>query len=95
MGLLSAISYLPARAYFDMLCVPPIPSMVVPDPNGYLVLARLASEVKEEALLMTATPGSEALRTVSAANRELLKEARQALQLPHSVPVNYNRLKST
>lgn len=89
-GLLSAISFLPAQAYFDMLCVPPRPNTVVPDPNGYLVLANLGSDVEQEALLMTATPGIKALRTVSAANRERLKEARQALQLPHRVPVNYS-----
>lgn len=41
---------------------------------------------------MTATPGMAALRTVSAANRERLKEARQALQLPHAVPVNYESI---
>jgi hypothetical protein len=76
-------------AYFKMLCVSPIPRIEAPDPNGYLVLAKLGGEL-EHAGILTGDPLSETeLREFVDANRNRLKAAHAALELPHVVPVDY------
>jgi hypothetical protein len=76
-------------AYFKMLCVLPIPRIEEPDPNGYVMLAKLGGEL-EHAGILTGDPLSETeLREFVDANRKRLKAAHAALELPHVAPVDY------
>jgi hypothetical protein len=84
-----AASVVVGAAYFKMLCVLPIPRIEAPDPNGYLMLAKLGGEL-EHAGILTGDPLSETeLREFVDANRTRLKAAHAALELPHVAPVDY------
>jgi hypothetical protein len=84
-----AVSVLPAKAYFEMLCPPPIPQTEMPNPNGYDVLVKLGGELEQDAVLTADNPDEDEIRAFVVANRGRLEAARAALDLPHVVPVNY------
>jgi hypothetical protein len=91
LSLLFAIVLLPvAGAYFKIAFPLPIPHVDAPDPNGYLVLARLGDELEQADTLSLESPSETQIREFVDANRQRLQEARAALELPHVVPVRYD-----
>ncbi|HUY87961.1 MAG TPA: hypothetical protein VMV10_04420 [Pirellulales bacterium] len=84
-----AASIVVGIAYFKMLFPLPIPHFEAPDPNGYLVLAKLGGELEQADVLVLDPPSETQIRDFVAANRQRLKAARAALELPHVVPVDY------
>ena len=76
-------------AYFKILFPLPIPRVESPEPNGYLVLAKLGAELEQADILTLDPPSETQIRDFVAANRRRLKEARAALGLPHVAPVDY------
>ena len=90
LALLFAIIFLPvAGAYFKIAFPLPIPHVDAPDPNGYLVLARLGDELGQADILTLDAPSDMQIRDFVDANRQRLTTARAALELPHAVPVDY------
>lgn len=88
--LLFAIIFLPvAGAYFKIAFPLPIPHVDAPDPNGYLVLARLGDELEQADILTLDAPSDMQIRDFVDANRQRLATSRAALELPHAVPVDY------
>lgn len=86
---LALLLLLPLKAYLEILLPPAVPAQEMPTPNGYDILARLGSELKQPAALESESPTENELRAFVTINRERLDAARAALDLPHLVPVDY------
>ena len=80
-----------AGAYWSMMTPPAIPAMTLPEPNGYIRLVEVA-----QPLLKVVVPDPQRSQPIDfiefeRQHRGLLLEAREALELPSMVPVDYEK----